>query len=418
MASISTDSKGNRTVQFIAADRKRRSIRLGQVKMKQAIDIKLKIEALNAAKIACLPIDVEIARWVADIGDDLAEKLAATGLIAKRGTARLDGFIAEYISTRTDAKPRTILNMEAARSYLVTFFGPVRAMREITPADADRFAIHLKAKYAEATAARGIKRARQFFTAACRARLISENPFTAIKVGAMDNRDRLFFVTAQATEKILDACPDGEWRAMIALCRYGGLRSPSELLQLTWADIDWHRGRFLVRSPKLEHTKDKGRRIVPLFPELRPHLEALHKRAPTGSLHVISRTRNGGVNLRTQFERIIHRAGLAPWPRLFQNLRTSRETELASRFPLHVVTNWIGNSAAIAAKHYLQVTETDFEMALKRAAKSGAVRSAFNGQEVTYRNEPPSKTPTNQALSTPVNYSEHLNIPPAGIEPA
>jgi hypothetical protein len=34
-----------------------------------------------------------------------------------------------------------------------------------------------------------------------------------------------------------------------------------------------------------------------------------------------------------------------------------RETELAESFPMHVVCEWIGNSAAIAAKHYLQVTD-------------------------------------------------------------
>jgi hypothetical protein len=42
---------------------------------------------------------------------------------------------------------------------------------------------------------------------------------------------------------------------------------------------------------------------------------------------------------------------------------------LAAEHPLHVVCYWIGNSALIAAKHYLQVTDGDFE----RAAKSGAV---------------------------------------------
>jgi hypothetical protein len=32
-------------------------------------------------------------------------------------------------------------------------------------------------------------------------------------------------------------------------------------------------------------------------------------------------------------ERIIKRAGLKPWPKLFQNLRSTRETELAEDFP-------------------------------------------------------------------------------------
>ncbi len=62
-------------------------------------------------------------------------------------------------------------------------------------------------------------------------------------------------------------------------------------------------------------------------------------------------------------------AGEKPWPKLFQNMRASRETELIEDHPIHVVCSWIGNSAAIAAKHYLQVRESDFE----RAAESAAV---------------------------------------------
>jgi hypothetical protein len=46
-------------------------------------------------------------------------------------------------------------------------------------------------------------------------------------------------------------------------------------------------------------------------------------------------------------------------------MRSSRETELAQKYPLHLVTAWIGNSALIAVKHYLQVTEEDFAKAVK-----------------------------------------------------
>jgi hypothetical protein len=69
-----------------------------------------------------------------------------------------------------------------------------------------------------------------------------------------------------------------------------------------------------------------------------------------------------------QFERIIRRAGLTPWPRVFHNLRASRQTELAAEYPLHVVCSWIGNSAAIAAKHYLTVREDDFQRAAQNPA--------------------------------------------------
>ena len=179
----------------------------------------------------------------------------------------------------------------------------------------------------------------------------------------MDNPDRLFYVTRDMTTKIIDACPDSEWRAIVALCRFGGLRCPSELLALKWEHIDWERQRFLVHSSKLEHCRNKGKRWVPLFPELRSFLDLLHVETTPESIFVIQKSRDSRVNWRTQMERIIIRAGLNPWDRLFQNMRSSRETELAQQFPLHVVTAWIGNSTLIAARHYLQVTDDDFRSA-------------------------------------------------------
>jgi hypothetical protein len=84
---------------------------------------------------------------------------------------------------------------------------------------------------------------------------------------------------------------------------------------------------------------------------------------------------NGWVNcnLRTTMQKIVTRAGLTPWKRLFHNLRASRQTELEDRFPSHVVCKWMGNSESIARKHFLKVTEEHFTTALEGAAKSEAV---------------------------------------------
>ncbi|MSU80371.1 MAG: hypothetical protein EXS16_20055 [Gemmataceae bacterium] len=70
--------------------------------------------------------------------------------------------------------------------------------------------------------------------------------------------------------------------------------------------------------------------------------------------------------------KIIERAGLVAWPKPFHNLRASRQTELAAVHPIHVVCQWIGNSAAITQAHYLQVTDGYFDRAAKSGAKSGA----------------------------------------------
>lgn len=69
-------------------------------------------------------------------------------------------------------------------------------------------------------------------------------------------------------------------------------------------------------------------------------------------------------------------AGLTVWRKEFQHLRSSRETELAEMFPLHVVTAWLGNSQPVALKHYLQVTDTHFAAATapEKAARNPARR--------------------------------------------
>jgi len=173
----------------------------------------------------------------------------------------------------------------------------------------------------------------------------------------------MFFVTRDMAEKVLDACIDAQWRLLFALSRFGGLRCPSEHLGLKWGDVDWEKGRMLIRSPKTEHHEGGESRMVPIFPELLPYLREVFELAEPGTEHVITRYRDPAVNLRTQLLRIIAKAGLQPWPKLWQNLRSTRETELAERYPLHVVCAWIGNSRAVAQQHYLQVTDEHFEQA-------------------------------------------------------
>ena len=52
-------------------------------------------------------------------------------------------------------------------------------------------------------------------------------------------------------------------------------------------------------------------------------------------------------------------SGLEPWPKLFHNLRASRETELMRDYDLATVCKWIGNSPAVAAKHYAMCVDLD-----------------------------------------------------------
>ena len=109
--------------------------------------------------------------------------------------------------------------------------------------------------------------------------------------------------------------------------------------------------------------------MVPIFPQLRPYIEDCRELAEDGAEFVIAKHRFGSCNLRTTMQKIVKRAGLNVWPRLFQNLRSSRETELLSEgFQLQTVVAWLGNSPTVALKSYLQVREEDYQKATQKVA--------------------------------------------------
>ena len=118
------------------------------------------------------------------------------------------------------------------------------------------------------------------------------------------------------------------------------------------------------------HHAGHAERTIPLFPELPTPLAAAFDEAEPGTTHVITRYRNPSQNLRTHLHRIIRRAGLTPWEKPFQNCRSTRATELCEKFPLPIVSAWLGNSDPVAMKHDLQLRDTDFDRALQEGAET------------------------------------------------
>ncbi len=39
--------------------------------------------------------------------------------------------------------------------------------------------------------------------------------------------EKFYFITDDEAQKVMDACPNAEWRLLFALSRWGGLRCPS-----------------------------------------------------------------------------------------------------------------------------------------------------------------------------------------------
>jgi integrase len=426
MASIARDKNGNRRILFVAPDGKRPTIRLGKVSQRAAEAVKFRVEQLLAAKLTGHAIEADTAGWVANLEPAMAKKLAAVGLILKpeaKAAETLQGFINQYVGGQSDIKARTAVRLEQAGRKLVEHFGADRQLPSFTTGDADGFRLWLVGQgLAENTVRRLCGRAKQFFRAAQRRKLVTDNPFADLVSAVRGNPSRLYFVTRDDAAKVLDACPDAEWRLLFALARFGGVRTPSESLALKWGDIDWEHDRIRVPSPKTEHIEGKELRLIPMFPELLPHLEAAFDEAQPGTEYVITRYRGGNVNLRTQLERIIRRAGVTPWGKPWQNLRSTRETELMEEYPAHVVCAWIGNSESVARKHYLQLTDEHFARAVQ-GGPSKAAQKAAQQAHAEDRSEPHEQQPAHEKapdLPGPATSCEYLpirTVPPRGVEP-
>jgi len=447
MASIARDKNGTRRILFTAPDDKRQTIRLGKVSQRAAENIKYRVEQLLESIHLNRSMEADLARWVTELNPWLAKKLARVGLIPdpeNKPSATLEPFLTAYIDGRADLKPSTKIVRRLVIGDLIKFFGESRAVETITPGNADDFKQWLVGrKLAPTTIHKRLQVARSFFKAMRRRKLIVENPFDGVSAPATGIQDRQRFITRDEIARVLDACPNKHWRCIVALARFGGLRCPSEVLSLRWQDIDWEASRIVVPSPKTEHHAGKASRVIPLFPELRPILTESFEMAPDGAIFVVDEKYHKAAtgpagwknaNLRTPFEKIVRRAGLQPWPRLFHNLRASRETELVEAYPLQVVTSWLGNTPTVALRHYLMTTDEHFETAIRGEAEATAdgtdseTKKAAQQAHATERREPqtakasPKKTPvlpgfadSCETMQLPVVAEEGLEPPTRGL---
>ncbi|GIW99372.1 MAG: hypothetical protein KatS3mg111_2705 [Pirellulaceae bacterium] len=80
------------------------------------------------------------------------------------------------------------------------------------------------------------------FVQAVKDRLLEESPHAACQSGEGIKPDRMAYIDAQTAQRVLEACPDADWRAIFVRCRWAGLRRPSKALRLKWADIDFTTG--------------------------------------------------------------------------------------------------------------------------------------------------------------------------------
>jgi integrase len=389
MASLSRDKNGTKRVQWTNASGKRQTIRLGRMPVKAAQSVKVHLERLIGYHATNTAIDVQTAQWLNGLPDTLYAKLVNHGLAAPRVAREvhtLGSMLDEYFQTM-NVKESTRIRYAQTQRLLIEYFGVDRTLDSIMPRDGDQWRAWMVDKgFADAKVGRDVRGARMFFRKAMQWGMIEGNPFADVKAAPQTSNVPKRFITPAEAAQLIEAAPDADWRCIIALARYGGLRCPSEVLRVRWADVDWSRNRMRVRSPKTERHAGKGERFVPLFPELRAVLMDAFELAPEGAEFVVHHHRDSTANLRTHLRRIIERAGMSDWPKLFNSMRSSRATELMNQYPAKLCTEWMGHSQAIAEAHYQQVRDEDYTRAastpIAGVSQSGACVSQNASQHV------------------------------------
>jgi len=388
MASIVNDPNGRRRIQFVSPDGKRKTIRLGKVDRKTAEGVCRQVEHLLAARLSGQPIPRDTAVWLTTIGEKLRQRLVRVGLVDDTPLMpTVSQWCQDYLDSRSDWSTRTRSNVLFAVRLLVERLGDAK-LDGVTSADAEALVRAWESQYASNTVRRVTGYCRQIFAAAIKRGMLTRNPFADLPGTTRPNRSRSHYVSREEAQALIDAAPDAEWRLILALCRYAGLRFPSEVMALRWGDVLWDRNRMNVANIKTRRKTGEAYRVVPIFAELRPYLEDAFAVAAPGQVFVITRWRKRHYSMWKTLQQIAHRAGVKLWPKPFVNMRASAATDLVQRFPPYVVTAWLGHTREIAESHYWQVTEDHYRHAAQKAAQQGAVRS---DKEMTPEDEKPRK---------------------------
>lgn len=371
MASLSKNKAGNWRIQFVNERKERKTLWIGRVQERFARSVFRHVEELVEAISCRRPLIHETTVWLKGADPKLLEKLATQGLVERVAiiqkptlTELADGYFAqEDIEDSTKSIRRYWLQS------LIEVLGD-KTCDQYTPEDGGKLRDRLLANgLAHDTVQRMLRFAQQLLLRAVPKHL-PVSPFAKLRMNHRDNRmPSRDYISLEKFEEILSVLPPA-WQMMAALGRLGGLRCPSEALLVRWKDVhlDEEYPSLDVTSPK---TKSQGKpwRRVPISPRLAEILRELKPENCSGNDFLVDlpsyRTERQrgwhGVNTRQQFNNHLKSGGIGLIKSAFKVFRSSCMTDWAKKVQIHVVAKWAGNTAAVAAKHYLTLVDSDWK---------------------------------------------------------
>jgi integrase len=189
--------------------------------------------------------------------------------LLKSHAPMLKDYISQYLESRTDLHPNTVMRYEVSRRCLEGFFAAAR-LPDITDA---RIEEYKKARLQGTTGTAGVNQdlslLRQVLKQAKRERYIVRSPLDNPDHFLNERKERLQAkpFTLDEEQRLLSVAK-GYLRPLILLLLDTGLRPNAEALSLRWRDVDFERGMISVISSKTP----AGLRTVPMTTRLRAEL--------------------------------------------------------------------------------------------------------------------------------------------------
>lgn len=285
----------------------------------------------------------KLSEWIA--------KYSASRQHLSLGTRRCDADTARYLERFFDWDP----TLDEITRALAADWRDALARGELSLDNAEKTDAP-----SETTVRNHVRRARSVFAEALARDLVAFNAFDRLKATPPRVEKDWAYIGLPDTKRLLEACPNEAWRALIALCRFAGLRR-GEALALRWQDVDFDRNRLRLNAVIQVETTKKRRRACPIelakFPTgLAAILHKTLAAAPDGATLVCKGVQVRNIDRAARV--IIRRAGLAEYAKPFHTLRKNLKTDWTTHYPEFAVCEWLGHSMEVGREHYLAVLDT------------------------------------------------------------
>ena len=344
-------------------DGRRHSIYLGGLKYskKTAETCQECIDALLYYKRnGIITPDRKVEDWLQSAPAHLRSKLAAAGLYAIPETKTWQEIWSLFLEDRKDFKPSTLGSYRSCQKNFYKTFSPADCISELTSKDLLDWKLLLGTEHNLGGVEGHLKVINTILQWAIKCGWLTTNPMKNVPRKRVFNREHHRFISMTEYAKLLDACPNQEWRTIIALARIGGLRCPSEIQHMRWSDINWAESQFLVRSSKTERHDWHRERTVPLFDGLREELQRLFDLVKPNDNDFVIQHQGGNWHLCYKFKRIAVAAGLGNITYPFTNMRRSRCNEVLEAFGDIRESVIMGHSLRVMKNHYLMLSSDDY----------------------------------------------------------